>query len=51
MKGFPNPRIKDKVCIHDDLPTDLRDSPIDLSTLLDAIGCGEATPKKSGKPR
>jgi hypothetical protein len=29
----------------------LRDSPIDLSTLLDAIGCGEATPKKSGKPR
>ena len=29
----------------------MSDSPIDLSALLDAIGCGEATPKKSGKAR
>ena len=48
---FAPSEFEGKVSVNDNLTTDLRDSPINLSTLLDAIGRGEATPKKSGKSR
>jgi hypothetical protein len=46
---FAPSEFEGKVSVNDNLPTDLRDSPINLSTLLDAIGRGEATSEESGE--